>query len=358
MVGSRHALVRDVASLLGLALLTRSGAAAQAAGAVGQALAATRQVAYNRQLEMEADTLGARYMAAAGYDPKGALAFLKTLDQERTLNPIDIPPYMMTHPVTQERVANVELVIRSLPTTEAKSEEPDPLEKVQAIIRVARQEGDAVLREHEKKLAENPDSAERFYLLGFAQQLMGRMVEALHDLEPVLAESDYATAFTEALSRFRRRTMLVVLTDLVEEAVYLEFERLAERGGVLGAMETMYQRSKIQEESLYYEQKKHDGSLPIIGVNTFKPRPGEEEEGGELELIRSTEEEKQAQLAKLQTFQAHNTKAADQALARLKEAAAAGDNLFAELMEAVKVCSLGQITHALYEVGGQYRRSM
>jgi methylmalonyl-CoA mutase len=148
------------------------------------------------------------------------------------------------------------------------------------------------------------------------------------------------------------------LTDLVEEAVYREFERIAERGGVLGAMETMYQRSKIQEESLHYEQKKHDASLPLIGVNTFKPRPGEEEEGGEVELIRSTEEEKRSQLANLQTFHAHNADAAEAALARLKEVAAGGGNLFAELMEAVKVCSLGQVTHALYEVGGQYRRSM
>ena len=177
----------SVLSLLGLALLTRSGAAAQAAGAVGQALAATRQVAYNRQLEMEADTLGVRYIAAAGYDPKGALAFLKTLDQERTLNPIDIPPYMMTHPVTQERVANMELVIRSLPRAETQSEEHDPLEKVQAIIRVARHDGDAVLREFGKKASENPQSAERLYLLGFAQHLMGQLTAAQSNYEKARA---------------------------------------------------------------------------------------------------------------------------------------------------------------------------
>lgn len=148
------------------------------------------------------------------------------------------------------------------------------------------------------------------------------------------------------------------LTDLVEEAVYQEFERISERGGVLGAMETMYQRGKIQEESLYYEAKKHDGSLPIIGVNTFKPRPGHEEEGGEVPLIRSTEEEKQSQLDAIKHFHAHNAEAAERALAALRETARQGKNVFAALMEAVKVCSLGQISHALYEEGGQYRRNM
>lgn len=171
-------------SLLSMALLARSGgSAAQAAGIVGQAAAVTRQVAYNRQLEMEADTLGVRYMAAAGYDPKGSLAFLKTLEQERALNPIDVPPYMMTHPVSQERVANVELVIRSLPKTEPRAKDPDPLEKVQAIIRVARQDGDAVLREFEKKAAENPDSAGRLYLLGFAHHLRGQLADAQRNYE-------------------------------------------------------------------------------------------------------------------------------------------------------------------------------
>ena len=147
------------------------------------------------------------------------------------------------------------------------------------------------------------------------------------------------------------------LTDLVEEAVYKEFERIAERGGVLGAMETMYQRGKIQDESHYYEQKKHDGSLPIVGVNTFQPREDAEEEG-EIELIRSTEEEKQSQLRNIQAFWRHNEQRAEERLDRLKQVASENGNLFAELMEAVKCCSLGQITHALYEVGGQYRRSM
>jgi methylmalonyl-CoA mutase len=148
------------------------------------------------------------------------------------------------------------------------------------------------------------------------------------------------------------------LTDLVEEAVYKEFEALSERGGVLGAMETMYQRSKIQEESLYYETRKHDGSLPIIGVNTFLSETDALEEHKGAQLIRSTEEEKQDQVNAVRAFQARNAERAPQALKRLQSVAASGGNIFAELMEAVKCCSLGQISRALYQVGGQYRRSM
>jgi isobutyryl-CoA mutase len=148
------------------------------------------------------------------------------------------------------------------------------------------------------------------------------------------------------------------LTDLVEEAVYKEFESLSERGGVLGAMETMYQRGKIQEESLYYETKKHDGSLPIVGVNTFLAKSDAGDEIRGAALIRSTEEEKQAQVNAVRAFQARNAQRSTEALARLQSAAASGGNVFAELMESVKVCSLGQISSALYQVGGQYRRNM
>ena len=146
------------------------------------------------------------------------------------------------------------------------------------------------------------------------------------------------------------------LTDLVEEAVYQEFERLSDRGGVLGAMETMYQRGRIQDESLYYESRKHDGSLPIVGVNTYLSRSGDEGESTTAELIRSTEQEKRDQVSGTRAFQAAHE--ADEALARLQQVAAKQGNVFGELMEAVKVCTLGQITHALYEVGGQYRRNM
>ncbi|NNC78434.1 MAG: methylmalonyl-CoA mutase family protein [Woeseiaceae bacterium] len=148
------------------------------------------------------------------------------------------------------------------------------------------------------------------------------------------------------------------LTDLVEEAVYTEFERISERGGVLGAMDTMYQRGKIQEESLYYESKKHDGSLPLIGVNTFLPKSGEEDEVHELELIRSNDDEKRTQIANVRAFQQAHADDRDDAIRRLQETARNRGNIFAELMETVKSSSLGQISAALYEVGGEYRRNM
>src|SRR5688500_17836327 len=148
------------------------------------------------------------------------------------------------------------------------------------------------------------------------------------------------------------------LTDLVEEAVYAEFESLSERGGVLGAMETMYQRGKIQEESLYYEHKKHDGSLPIIGVNTFLPERGAGDEIRNAELIRSTEEEKAAQVIAVRAYNDAHAAAQEPALRKLQATAAAGGNVFAGLMETVKSASLGRISRALYAVGGQYRRNM
>ncbi|MCG3756193.1 fused isobutyryl-CoA mutase/GTPase IcmF [Amycolatopsis sp. Poz14] len=147
------------------------------------------------------------------------------------------------------------------------------------------------------------------------------------------------------------------LTDLVEEAVLTEFDRISERGGVLGAMETGYQRGRIQDESLLYERKKHDGSLPIIGVNTFRnPKAGEDDV--EVELARATEDEKQSQLRRLAEFQQGHREEAQQALKALRDAATRGGNLFDVLMDAARVCSLGQITEAFFEVGGQYRRNV
>jgi len=172
------------------------------------------------------------------------------------------------------------------------------------------------------------------------------------------------------------------LTDLVEEAVYREFEAISERGGVLGAMDTMYQRGKIQEESLYYEQKKHDGSLPIIGVNTFLAKDGGSDVSGEIELIRSTDEEKRQQIENLRIWQRNRNPLAPagetehghvvdgdpaaaatephdgHGLAYLQKTARERRNVFEALMEAVKTHSLGQISHALYDVGGEYRRNM
>ncbi|MEO2109132.1 MAG: fused isobutyryl-CoA mutase/GTPase IcmF [Actinomycetota bacterium] len=148
------------------------------------------------------------------------------------------------------------------------------------------------------------------------------------------------------------------LTDLVEEAVLKEFEAISNRGGVLGAMETGYQRGKIQDESMKYEHRKHDGSLPIIGVNTFLPPKGEEEDLPEVELARATEEEKSSQLRRVQEWTTSHRSEADAALARLQEVATTDGNTFDALMDAARVCSLGQITEAFFEVGGQYRRNV
>jgi methylmalonyl-CoA mutase len=151
------------------------------------------------------------------------------------------------------------------------------------------------------------------------------------------------------------------LTDLVEQAVLTEFDRISERGGVLGAMETGYQRGRIQDESMLYEHRKHDGSLPIIGVNTFR-KPAREGQGDgtpqQIELARATEEEKRSQLDRVRAFQAEHHDEAQAALARLKEAATTGENVFAVLMDAARVCTLGQVTEAFFEVGGQYRRNI
>lgn len=147
------------------------------------------------------------------------------------------------------------------------------------------------------------------------------------------------------------------MTALVEEAVLTEFKRITERGGVLGAMERMYQRNKIQEESMYYEHQKHTGEFPIVGVNTFLSKNGSPTIIPK-EVIRSSTEEKEFQITALNAFKKRHEKESAEALTRLQHVATTNGNLFAELMETVKVCSLGQISHALYEVGGQYRRSM
>jgi len=148
------------------------------------------------------------------------------------------------------------------------------------------------------------------------------------------------------------------LTDLVEEAVYQEFERISERGGVLGAMDTMYQRSKIQDESMYYEHKKHDGSLPLIGVNTFLGGKESHVEGGEMELMRSTDTEKDQQVGNVEIFRKAHQSEASPELLRLQQVARERNNTFESLMDAARDCSLGSMSHALYDVGGEYRRNM
>jgi methylmalonyl-CoA mutase len=147
------------------------------------------------------------------------------------------------------------------------------------------------------------------------------------------------------------------LTDLVEEAVLIEFERITERGGVLGAMESMYQRGKIQEESLHYEMLKHTGEYPIIGVNTFLSKDGSPTIVPE-EVIRATEEEKLAQIETLKLLKSANSNLKHASIKSLQLAAVKNENLFEKLIETVKSCSLGEITNAMYEVGGQYRRNM
>ncbi len=147
------------------------------------------------------------------------------------------------------------------------------------------------------------------------------------------------------------------LTDLVEAAVLAEFDRISERGGVLGAMETGYQRGRIQDESMLYEHRKHDGSLPIVGVNTFR-NPHEGESPREVVLARASESEKEGQLARVTTFKQQHSVEAQEALARLKASATSGENVFAVLMDAARVCSLQQVTEAFFEVGGQYRRNV
>ena len=148
------------------------------------------------------------------------------------------------------------------------------------------------------------------------------------------------------------------LTNLVEEAVLEEFEKLDDRGGVLGAMERQYQRMKIQEESMYYEHRKHDGSLPIIGINTYVDDSKGDEEASTAELRRASSDEKNAQIESVRTFQAQHAATAPEALDRLKAVALGGGNIFAELMNTVRVASLGQISQALYSVGGEYRRNL
>jgi predicted Zn-dependent protease len=168
----------SILSLLAMVALAKTGSGAQAAGMVGQAVSATRQLAFSRQLEMEADTLGTRYMAAAGYDPKGTIEFLKILDQERALNPVDVPAYILSHPISQERIANAELVVKSLGQTQPRPDDPTALKKVQIVIRMDRANRDDVVHEYEKLVKQAPHNPELLYLLGYAQQHQGQLSEA------------------------------------------------------------------------------------------------------------------------------------------------------------------------------------
>jgi predicted Zn-dependent protease len=186
-----HHLLRlsgpDPISILGLLGVIAAGViggpTAQAAGAVAQGLAATRQFSYSRQLEMEADTLGVKYMAQAGYDPKGALGFMKTLDQQRALSASDVPAYLLTHPITQDRVANIELVIRSLNTARSSADGADPLKRIQALLRLERHDDEALIREQGRVLSQQPNNAEALHFLALAQQFQGKLIQARENYE-------------------------------------------------------------------------------------------------------------------------------------------------------------------------------
>jgi predicted Zn-dependent protease len=180
----------DAISLLSLAsllLATRSSAGAEAASTVGQAVAVSRQIAYGRQLEMEADTLGLKYMTAAGYDPRAMLNFQKTMLKEQSLTPLNVPPYLLDHPLTQERISNAELVMRSMNLSAPVVDGPDPLNRIKTLIRIELNETDAVIAEQKKSVAETPKNSQAYQLLGISYLSKGMLQEAGANLEKAMA---------------------------------------------------------------------------------------------------------------------------------------------------------------------------
>ncbi len=193
-------------AMLGALLATRGGAGAPAALALGQAVAATRQIAFTRQLEMEADTLGFKYMAEAGYDPHAMLSFQKVLYQDQILNPVDIPPYLLDHPLSQERIANVELLLRSMKPIEPVAPGPDPIKKIQTLIRLERHESDAVIAEEKKLAAQSPGNAEPVQLLGVAYFDKGMLPEAREKFERARVLNPKSPGIDRDLGRLYTRT--------------------------------------------------------------------------------------------------------------------------------------------------------
>ncbi|HTN72771.1 MAG TPA: M48 family metalloprotease [Methylomirabilota bacterium] len=194
--------------MLGAVLAARSGGAAgaQAAAAVSQGLSIARQIAYTRPLEMEADTLGLKYMTAAGYDPHAMLSFQKTMLQEQNLNPIDIPPYLLDHPPSQERVANIELLMRSMKSVEPVIAGVDPIKKIQTLLRLERREADKVIAEQEKALAQSPNNSEAYQLLGIAYFSKGMWQEARSNLEKATALNPRSPGIDRDLGRLYTQT--------------------------------------------------------------------------------------------------------------------------------------------------------
>lgn len=194
-----------ILGLLGAVAAARTGAGAQAALIVSQGISATKQIAYTRQLEMEADTLGVKYMAEAGYDPHAMLSFQKTMLKEQTLNPIDVPRYLLDHPLTQDRIANVELMIRSMKTSQPAVERQDPIKKIQTLLRVERNETDAVIAEQKKIISQAPRDSEPYQLLGIAYFSKGMWQEARENLERAMALNPQSPGIDWDLGRLYTR---------------------------------------------------------------------------------------------------------------------------------------------------------
>ena len=241
----------DPISLLGLlgVFLAGGGPQAQAAGALSQGLAATRQLSYSRKVEQEADTLGVKYMAEAGYDPRGALRFLKLIDQERILNPVDIPSYMLTHPLTQERIGSVSLLVRSLGVQRPRAERPDPIKRVQLILRLEKGEVDRVIEELKKLVSQNPEKAEPKHLLGMAYHynrmwaLAREGYEEARSLDPNIPgiDRDLGRLFTQtgefrlAHKAFKRSLVAEAKEPLTYLYLGTLFEKESQFGEAVGA---------------------------------------------------------------------------------------------------------------------------
>jgi predicted Zn-dependent protease len=214
----------DLFSLAGLlGVFLGGGSGTQAAGAIGQALALTRQLSYARQLEQEADTLGIKYMAAAGYDPKAAIGFLKVIDQERVFNPVDIPPYLMTHPLSQERISNAEVAIRSLRLEPRKSSETERIRKIKTLLRVERDETAAVIKEQQDLVERTGGKAEEKHLLGIAYYQMADWERARQNFEAARSQDPTRPGIDRDLARlYAQSGQLGYAREALERALKLE----------------------------------------------------------------------------------------------------------------------------------------
>jgi predicted Zn-dependent protease len=241
--------------LLGAVLAARSGAGgAQAAAVLGQGIAVTRQIAYTRQLEMEADTLGLKYMAEAGYDPHAMVSFQKLMLQEQNLNPIgDVPPYLLDHPLTQERVANAELLIRSMKTPQPMDPATDPINKIHTLLRLERREADKIISEQKKALSESPKSSEPYQLLGIVYFSKGMWQEARKNFEEAAALNPKSPGIDRDLGRLYTQTGDYDLAraafdralsqDPKEALTYLYLGELFEKQGDLRSAAGAYQNA-------------------------------------------------------------------------------------------------------------------